>query len=396
MKHNKWKISASFVMLFAIFALFAATLPAAAAGEPQTGPSVEPYSGEPLCLPAAYLNDPQDCLPYGPSQYITDLAKQGILYPFLPLNASKPDPSLGVLDYGIAKVNVYPPERAPIYGSLDAAAGGGDPVNYLQAGNLLYVAFSTRTDIDGNAYVYTANGGWMRASPASYMSFQGLLFDEAPNTSFGWIVESTKPQSAPSYNAPEINITLSRETSVQIFDKVQADGTEYYMIGVNRWVSRRFIRELVVNTTPPEGVSGGRWIEINLYEQTLSVYDNNQLIFATLIASGVEPYYTRPGLFQIYEKKPTETMSGAFASDLSDYYYLEDVPWTMYFDEARAIHGAYWRAWLGYEQSHGCVNMSIADSRWVFDWAQVGDWVYVWDPSGETPTDPSLYTQGGA
>ncbi len=58
----------------------------------------------------------------------------------------------------------------------------------------------------------------------------------------------------------------------------------------------------------------------------MSVYENNQLVFATLIASGVDPYFTRPGLFQIYDKKPTETMSGAFAADLSDYYYLEQCP----------------------------------------------------------------------
>jgi len=78
-------------------------------------------------------------------------------------------------------------------------------------------------------------------------------------------------------------------------------------------------------------------------------------------------------------------------------YYLEDVPWTMYYDDARgALHGAYWRANLGFPQSHGCVNCSVGDSHWIYDWAQEGDWVYVWDPSGKTPVDPNDYTQGGA
>jgi hypothetical protein len=36
-------------------------------------------------------------------------------------------------------------------------------------------------------------------------------------------------------------------------------------------------------------------------------------------------------------------MQGAFEADRSDFYYLEDVPWTMYYDQARAIHTAYWR-----------------------------------------------------
>jgi lipoprotein-anchoring transpeptidase ErfK/SrfK len=50
---------------------------------------------------------------------------------------------------------------------------------------------------------------------------------------------------------------------------------------------------------------------------------------------------------------------------------------------------------MGYKQSHGCVNMAIIDARWVFDWAELGDWVYVWDPSGETPTDPDLFISAG-
>jgi lipoprotein-anchoring transpeptidase ErfK/SrfK len=165
---------------------------------------------------------------------------------------------------------------------------------------------------------------------------------------------------------------------------------------MGQWLERRYIRQFKANPTPPEGVDNGRWIEVNLYEQTLAVYDNNTLVFATLVATGMDPFFTRPGLFKIERKLDLETMSGAFEADGSDYYYLEDVPWTMYFDEARALHGAYWRTWFGFEQSHGCVNLSVADARWIYEWAHEGDYVYVWDPSGKTPTDPALYTKGGA
>ena len=30
------------------------------------------------------------------------------------------------------------------------------------------------------------------------------------------------------------------------------------------------------------------------------------------------------------------------------------------------------------------------------DFPVVGDWVYVWDPSGKTPTDPAFYQEGVA
>ena len=146
--------------------------------------------------------------------------------------------------------------------------------------------------------------------------------------------------------------------------------------------------QVVINTIPPEGVTTDRWIDINLAEQTLAVYENRALVFATVMASGIENFWTKPGTFQIFQKKETETMRN---NDPSDFFYLDNVPWTMYFDGARALHGAYWRTRFGYPQSHGCINLSVGDSHWLFNWASEGDWVYVHDPSGQTPTDPNLF-----
>jgi lipoprotein-anchoring transpeptidase ErfK/SrfK len=101
-------------------------------------------------------------------------------------------------------------------------------------------------------------------------------------------------------------------------------------------------------------------------------------------------------LFQVREKKEFETMTGAFQTGKVDYYLLEDVPWTMYYDGPRALHGAYWGSKFGSEVSHGCINLSVGDSHWLYDWANIGDWVYVWDPSGLTPTDPSFYEGSSA
>ena len=173
------------------------------------------------------------------------------------------------------------------------------------------------------------------------------------------------------------------------------------MIGPDEWIPekrgwQRLIGRVIPNPNPPEGVDNGRWIEVNLKDQTVAVYDQGQLVFATLIASGIEPFWTKPGLFQIYQKYDATPMRGAFEADRSDAYYLEDVPWTMYYDKSYALHGTYWHNGFGTPRSRGCVNMSVGDSRWLYDWANVGDWVYVVDPSGETPTDPELYGDGGA
>ena len=222
------------------------------------------------------------------------------------------------------------------------------------------------------------------------------MFEHNPYNSFGWIVDRAKARVAPGYASPEADQVLYRENVVQVYDVQEADGVKWYMIGFNEWIERRYIREFNLNLTPPEGVTNGRWIEVNLYEQTLGVYENGRLVYATLIASGMDPFFTQPGLFQIYKKYDKTNMSGAFEADRSDYYFLEDVPWTMYYDDARALHGAYWRTLYGYPQSHGCVNLSIGDAKFIYDWANEGDWVYVWDPSGETPMDAKYYSSGAA
>lgn len=143
-------------------------------------------------------------------------------------------------------------------------------------------------------------------------------------------------------------------------------------------------------------MQGGRWISVNLFEQTLAVYEQGELVYATLISSGLRGWWTRPGAFQVYLKLEKDTMRGAFEADRSDYYYLEDVPWVLYYDDARALHGTYWHNNFGYPQSHGCVNLAPADAHWIFNWAEEGTWVYVWDPSGETPTGEDQYGSGGA
>lgn len=55
-----------------------------------------------------------------------------------------------------------------------------------------------------------------------------------------------------------------------------------------------------------------------------------------------------------------------------NYYYLPGVPSVMYFYQGYAIHGTYWHHNFGQPMSHGCVNLTIEDAKWFYDWAEVG------------------------
>ncbi|MDK1046142.1 MAG: L,D-transpeptidase, partial [Anaerolineales bacterium] len=139
-----------------------------------------------------------------------------------------------------------------------------------------------------------------------------------------------------------------------------------------------------------------RWISVNLYEQTVTAYEAGVLKFATAASTGRNGFWTKPGLFQVWAKLERTDMSGGVPGDPNNYYFLQDIPWVLYFDQGRALHGTYWHAKFGTPTSRGCVNLGFADANWIFDFAQEGSWVYIFDPSGNTPTDPSLYGPGGA
>ena len=350
--------------------------------------SKEIESGAVVCPPGVYLDLPGDCLPIGPSEYLKEMSTLGLTIPQRSLPASKPDLNLTQLPYSYFRLDE---DMVPIISGPE-----GQPTGQSFAPGFVYVSYIDRVDTGHGIYYMLQSGGWIPGKGSrigEYSRFQGLEFQSTPQNSFAWplpfYIDSIPVHTAPGYNTPLTDRLLYPYVDiVQVYDTQNADGVEWNMIGPNEWVEARVMAMVTPNTTPPEGVTSGRWIDVDLEEQTLAVYDTDQLVFATVIASGLEPFWTRPGLFQIYSKKEIETMRN---NDPTDYYYLDNVPWTMYFDKARALHGAYWRTRFGYPQSHGCVNLSVGDSHWLFNWAQEGDYVYVHDPSGLTPTDPALY-----
>jgi lipoprotein-anchoring transpeptidase ErfK/SrfK len=160
------------------------------------------------------------------------------------------------------------------------------------------------------------------------------------------------------------------------------------MVGPDQWIEQR----LVAKAHPvarPEGVSG-HWIAVDLYEQTLVAYEDDQPVFATIIASGLSGWETNEGLFEVWYRVPSGSMSGSFGAP--DAYALQSVPWTMYFDGDISLHGTYWHDGFGYRHSHGCVNLSISDSRWLFEWS--GDAVAPVNEDGNVITQVFVYSSG--
>jgi hypothetical protein len=351
----------------------------------------------PLCMPGEDSYVLGECRSSGPVDYLDQMAAHNIQFPLQALPAQKADFSVREdFPYHYARVTV---DQVRIFGSPEEASLGETPRQVLRKG-LNYLSFIDSTELNGKRYYMIEPGAWVRSDEVNAQVLPsdhvGLEFTGTPKNHFGWTIFPIESQRNPGVNDPQPSGNFyDRYAVVQVYDWLDLDGDVWLMIGPDEWLAGQNVAVVYPTAQAPEGVANGRWIEINLYEQTVAVYEDNHMVFATVTASGQWGWWTQPGLFQIYEKLETTVMSGAFEADFSDYYFLEDVPWTMYFDQLRALHGAYWHNSFGQPRSHGCANLAPGDSWWLFNWAQLGDWVYVWDPSGQTPTDPALYSEGG-
>jgi lipoprotein-anchoring transpeptidase ErfK/SrfK len=119
-------------------------------------------------------------------------------------------------------------------------------------------------------------------------------------------------------------------------------------------------------------------ILVNLTTQTLTAYENDQLVFETKISSGLDylstsdiPTGTPTGDFNVQSKYPSKHMGAADLAASVDDYVLPGVPWTTFFTaQGHAFHGAYWHDNFGVPMSHGCINMRPEDAKWIFRWTR--------------------------
>ncbi len=112
-----------------------------------------------------------------------------------------------------------------------------------------------------------------------------------------------------------------------------------------------------------------RWINVDLGQQLLVAYEGDTPVFQSYISSGLPQYPTVTGQYRVNRRYEVKDMNGR---PLGFDYYLEDVPYIMFFYKAYALHGTYWHGNYGAPMSHGCINMPPPAAEWVFNWSDMG------------------------
>jgi hypothetical protein len=254
------------------------------------------------------------------------------------------------------------PEPVNKYAAPGGAVSGVIPqgFNFVNAIN---------SSVDG--WIQIEGGEWLRRSdgynvPAS--RFTGVRLPENWRLPFGWILDITGIYASLYPGGPSTSesglVPLHYERYNIYAEAVGAEGWTWYLVGPDQWV-KQIHMTVIKPVERPENVTG-RWMAIDLFEQSLVAYEGNTPVFATLVSTGLPGTETNEGIFDVWARLARDGMSGATGAPNA--YALQSVPWVLYFDDSISLHGTYWHDTFGYRRSRGCVNLSISDANWVFNW----------------------------
>jgi lipoprotein-anchoring transpeptidase ErfK/SrfK len=176
--------------------------------------------------------------------------------------------------------------------------------------------------------------------------------------------------------------------------EVRSGGSRFLVTQNGQYVAGSKLRIIAPRTDFPDFAKSGRvWVDVSISEQSLVAYDGTRPVYVTLVSTGKEGLAapegstpTKRGTFTIWSKHVTATMSG---DDDEEPYEMRDVPWVQYFSGGYALHAAYWHDGFGAPRSHGCVNLSPIEARWLFHFTTPGV-PMKWHGVNVRPSDASV------
>jgi hypothetical protein len=273
------------------------------------------------------------------------------------------------LPYRYAMVTVEEGSFLPMWGSVDALWQYAEPERQLSRGDTIALGPS-QEHFEGQNYYITVDNKVVpvkgTVSVKNYSEWQGVELNSGTHLPFGWVT----PNKAPVYDAPKGKKVedLVRRSRVDVLEEVGEGSQRWLRIGDGRYMKADHLNEVRQLARPIETGQHAQWIDVDLGEQVVVAYLKDQPVYATLTSSGREPNHTPRGNYPVWGKASAITMKSQDYDDAP--YYVNRVPWVMFFQAHNALHGAYWHDRFGNVKSHGCANLAPKDARYLFDWLE--------------------------
>jgi len=249
----------------------------------------------------------------------------------------------------------------------DDRAATGPIATRLKRG--FYVTIEATIIHDGRRYVRTSELNYVDAAAIrkrDVPDISGVELGEELTLPIVITYRETKTRRIDGRGRPSAGRELEAFTALPMLGTTKLGGELYYIVGDGEVVTADRTRPIEPTDPPPEVGADEKWIDVNVTHQSLVAYEGGRPVYATLVSTGKRTHETPEGSFRILSKYISTNMADALDAD--EPYMIEDVPWTMYFNLAIALHGAFWHSSFGRVRSHGCVNLAPADARWLFFW----------------------------
>jgi hypothetical protein len=218
---------------------------------------------------------------------------------------------------------------------------------------------------EGIAFVRTRRHLWIERGSVHFVEgspFRGQKLRRGDPLDFAWVsIRPAKVFERPQGRALR---TVKRHTVVRI---ERSQGAWAKLEG-GGWMKLAALAQ-PKRTSPPDGVGlSDRWIDVDIDQQTLVAYEGETPLFATLVSTGrnTNQSATPLGVFQIWVKLDYSDMDDLERTDIEKNYAIQDVPWVQFFQGSYGFHAAFWHNDFGRRRSHGCINLSPADARYLF------------------------------
>jgi lipoprotein-anchoring transpeptidase ErfK/SrfK len=205
---------------------------------------------------------------------------------------------------------------------------------------------------------------------------------EAPEGWWAAVVSEANVRVGPTTQAPIVG-GLHPGNMVKVLSQATGENVQgsdiWYRIDGGRyagaWVHGSLVQRAAPpqpDATPPPGGTGqGLWLVVNKSASSLTVVQNGNPTFTTYTSLGLAGVQTPSGLYATTPKFVADRMTSRTVPTALNEYDLPAVPWTQYYTSAgAAVHGAYWHDDFGAPHSEGCINLTWADSWYVFNLTQ--------------------------
>ena len=188
---------------------------------------------------------------------------------------------------------------------------------------------------------------------------------------------------------PKNTIENGKKYLVEIYTKYIEDKDESYRkiyegefetlpTNPDSWDSNFELRLAQAKKFTRAKILEGKYIDVNLDIQVITIFENGKILDAFLISSGLRGMDTPKGVTQIYNKHP-RPWSGKYglfmpywmAIRSNGLFGIHELPeWPGGYKEG-ANH-------LGTPVSHGCIRLGVGAAQKIYEWADIGTSVIIY------------------